>query len=151
MTYIEMIASYTGRKIQIGEREATIHGPDAKVALLTDETGKVPYLRVVSDDNESLSIHPAQANRLMTVGSIGAMKLIGDLIHIPVANNSTSDKISPAPIRGQKKTAAIGIFTQDRETGSSRKQTIQRFVAELGMSEAGASTYYQNCKHWVSP
>lgn len=40
------------------------------------------------------------------------------------------------------------IFQQEVEKGDDklRARVIARFMAELGMSKAGSSTYFQNCK-----
>lgn len=43
-----------------------------------------------------------------------------------------------------KRELAMEIYA--RMSGSSRHEVIQAFVNELGMTPAGASTYYQNCK-----
>ena len=54
-------------------------------------------------------------------------------------------EIKPSKTKGESKSTkakALYIETEDK----SRKGIIALFVKELGMSEAGASTYYFNCK-----
>ncbi|MNB75760.1 hypothetical protein D3C75_224160 [compost metagenome] len=43
---------------------------------------------------------------------------------------------------------ALNIFKAEAEQGEDklRARCIKRFKAELGMGDAGASTYFQNCK-----
>ncbi len=45
-----------------------------------------------------------------------------------------------------KKEQAIVIFNDVYGRGHGRKATLQRFMDVLGMSKAGASTYFQNIK-----
>lgn len=45
---------------------------------------------------------------------------------------------------GSKREQAIELY--GKLVGKSRKEVIEAFVTDLGMTPAGASTYYQNCK-----
>ena len=45
-----------------------------------------------------------------------------------------------------KKEQAIILYNDIAGKGHGRKMTLQRFMDVLGMSKAGASTYYQNIK-----
>ena len=74
------------------------------------------------------------------------MQLIGDLVE----DATVVEAVKPVVARGDKKVGAMAIYAQDQATGKARKDTISRFVAELGMTQAGASTYYQSCKQWVA-
>lgn len=49
------------------------------------------------------------------------------------------------PQAAQNKAAkAREIFSEMQTEGKPRKDTIQRFVDEAGLTEKGAATYYQN-------
>lgn len=64
------------------------------------------------------------------------------------------DQAAPAPfVAVTKKSRAQAIFLADRAAGLARKETIAKFKSELGMSDQGASTYYQNFKsgNWQQP
>ena len=41
---------------------------------------------------------------------------------------------------------ALVIYQDLAGKGHGRKMTIQRFIDVLGMTKAGASTYYYNCQ-----
>ncbi len=50
-----------------------------------------------------------------------------------------------------KKQRAEGIYTCMQGRGASRTDIIHEFMATLGMTMAGASTYYANCKSALTP
>lgn len=47
---------------------------------------------------------------------------------------------------GSKSQRAVDIYTKMLADGKSRKEIINVFKSQLEMGDAGASTYYQNCK-----
>lgn len=47
---------------------------------------------------------------------------------------------------GSKSQRALDIYTKMLADGKSRKDIITAFKSQLDMGDAGASTYYQNCK-----
>ena len=49
-------------------------------------------------------------------------------------------------VTGTKLERAMHIFLIERNANKSRKEIIARMVADLSMTEAGASTYYNMCK-----
>ena len=53
-------------------------------------------------------------------------------------------KSQPAP--GTKLARAQIIFAAARDEGKTRKEIIAKFVTDLTMTEAGASTYYSMCQ-----
>jgi hypothetical protein len=150
MKYADLVQSYTGKQIFANEQPLTIVGLESKVGTLNDEL--LPYMAAKDANGDAVSVHPAIANKLLTTGKGG-----GFTAHIMpkvVVQSTTQHTISTAPVqtggRGEKKSAAIAIYIADRSGGKSRKETIGRFVNEVGMSVAAASTYYQNCKsQWV--
>ena len=57
-------------------------------------------------------------------------------------------KAAPKKVKAEKKESksskALAIYKEME--GAARKDVIARYISELGMSKAGASTYYQNAK-----
>lgn len=47
---------------------------------------------------------------------------------------------------GSKKDRALAIFQQCIDY--TRQEVLAKFMSDLGMSKAGASTYYAMCKRW---
>lgn len=47
---------------------------------------------------------------------------------------------------GSKSQRAMDIYTRMTAEGKARKDIITAFKSQLDMGDAGASTYYQNCK-----
>jgi hypothetical protein len=71
------------------------------------------------------------------------------------SKTSTSAKKSPATSitspRVTKSSRALEIYNEVIvANGGTRKAAIERYTAELGMSKAGASTYFQNAKKVVN-
>lgn len=67
----------------------------------------------------------------------------GDLQYVNAGKNGQSK--SEKPKKTKKKDLAEQIY-QDNKDDLTRKQMIDMFVSEVGMTKAGASTYYHNCK-----
>ncbi len=67
----------------------------------------------------------------------------------PIGNapTLTSTPVPKVPGVGTKLACAMDIYKTAKEEGKSRKETIALFVAQLQMTEAGASTYYSMCRH----
>lgn len=52
----------------------------------------------------------------------------------------------PVPKKGDKKVLAKKVYEENKHTTMTRKQWIALLVKEVGLSDAGASTYYANLK-----
>lgn len=53
---------------------------------------------------------------------------------------------TPAPKKGDKKVIAKDVYEKNKDKGLARKQWIELLVKEVGLTPAGASTYYANLK-----
>lgn len=51
-----------------------------------------------------------------------------------------------APKKVNKMATAIIVFERMQKAGSARKDIIAAFQSEVGLTKAGAATYYQNIK-----
>lgn len=123
-----------------------------------------------------LNLHPQHAKRLFTKGEDSGLTLVADAaVEVkadePAADLSTDeqadvkaelvaeqtpaaadaapvDEAPAAPVKAakepSKKDRTIAIFKS--MAGSARKDIIAKMKTDLGLSDAGANTYYQNCK-----
>ena len=69
----------------------------------------------------------------------------------PFTNPITSESIqmpaqfqAPAGGKVKKTDIARAIYDEEKAKGSARKVVIARFIAEAGLTTAGAATYYNN-------
>ena len=120
---------------------------DTKTGTMKDGT-KAEYVILKKADDQAvvISIHPSIAKKLFKSGESDQYKIK------PVTTEQVQEIAqlidqAEKPAELSKKERALLIFADVAANGGARKQTIERFVNELGMSAPGASTYYQNCKH----
>ena len=130
-----------------------------------DADGKYSYKGVVSKVNdENISFQTENGGEFTIMVGDGNVEVIKDsgvvLKTSKKSTKKTSSKKSTKKVEtkkvahtsttkasksGSKVEQAMMMYTQNIGT-KSRKEIIQMFKDELQMSDAGASTYYQNCK-----
>lgn len=80
------------------------------------------------------------------------------VVTLQEAVESLNKAVSKAPKKkgsqrnkpGTKKAIAVEIFQEYDEPSANRKEIIQRFINEAGLTEKGAPTYYRNIKQELS-
>lgn len=91
--------------------------------------------------------YQAEANRLAAAGETVVEPAGG----VPVAGAAEAEApkdeapAAKAP-KVSKKSQTVAIFKTMTAEGKPRKDIIAKMKADLGLSDAGANTYYQNCK-----
>lgn len=59
---------------------------------------------------------------------------------------AAAKRATSVPRTDTKKAKAVSIASASIAAGHQRKETIAKLQAEIGLSSAGANTYYQNVK-----
>lgn len=62
------------------------------------------------------------------------------------SSNKTDAQGNPKPRKGRKKELAKQVWNENKDKGLTRKQFIELLVEQVGLTKAGASTYYSNLK-----
>lgn len=146
------------------ENRYTIARLADKIGTLKDGS-KGEYV-VLSKDGETgvvINIHPNTAKKLASKGEGDQFKLmpvadhqvavpaavtvVAEPVNVPVevqpANPIVDEPAAKEP-RVTKKSQTVAIYKA--MAGSPRKDIIAEMKSKLGLSDAGANTYYQNCK-----
>ena len=78
----------------------------------------------------------------------GVIKAVGRIINKPAQPVQKAAQVpATKPATGSTKMEQCkAIFVQLTAYGAARKEIIEAFVSQIGMTNAGASTYYQNIK-----
>ncbi|RLC84248.1 MAG: hypothetical protein DRI37_09270 [Chloroflexi bacterium] len=121
-----------------------------------DDGGKFNHVgQVVSNDTELVTMMTAVGQMEISVDdgtftSATKPKNWGERTPAPVVVKV--EPVTPQPERNRreagqpsKKEQAMIIYNDVFGRGHGKKITIQRFMDVLGMSKAGASTYFYNC------
>lgn len=151
MTYVQLVAAHTGVNI-IGEDDQRL-----VVAGLSSKTGTLgaelePYMALTSEDGDGVDVHPVVAMKLFEAGAGGVYKVDCDAQPKQTTSLTKSapaaqaQNVQSLPVAGSKKASAIAVYIDDKNGCKDRKHTIDRMMNELGMTKAGAATYYQNCR-----
>jgi len=131
-------------------KELSGHDTDA-----TDETIRWHYLYLVQETvRQNLKNGTVDMDELFELATEKANThlkknpwMLGSREDKPVKLDAAGN---PKKKKGAKKEMAIELYKKmvDENNGKfpSRKDAIQRFVDEIGMTPAGASTYVANCK-----
>ncbi len=164
-TFASLIAPLFGRAVIATDKDGaetryTIAKLADKIGTLKDGS-KGEYV-VLTKDGETgvvMNIHPNTAKKLATKGEGDMLKLVpADAAESsePAASTEAAAEAgaeqaapqdeAPAPEAPKvtKKSQTLDIFRA--MAGKPRKEIIAEMKAKLGLSDAGANTYYQNCK-----
>lgn len=78
----------------------------------------------------------------------GVIKVLGRVDNKPVqpVQKAAQAPVSKPATGSTKMEQCKAIFVQLTAYGAARKEIIEAFVSQIGMTNAGASTYYQNIK-----
>lgn len=169
-TIASLITPLIGRAVIATDKHGaetmfTIAKLSDKIGTLKDGT-KGEYV-VLTKDGETgvvLNVHPNTAKKLATKGEGDMLKLVpaaegngaepaasgegenGDA----APNDAAAAPVDEAPEAKEpkvtKKSQTIAIFTEMTAAGKVRKDIIAKMKTDLGLSDSGANTYYQNCK-----
>ena len=114
-------------------------------ALKTGE--KAPYLVLVNTENHEVTIevHPRKATDLLKKGTADKM-LLTDETYKVVAVKEKKERKARSVDPTSKKQRTIALVKAGWNEGMTRKQIIDAMKDQFGLSDAGASTYYQNVK-----
>lgn len=98
-----------------------------------------------SIDRTALSAEPAAAEEAKGNGTEDSQGSDTPADEAPAANAAPADEPAAAKApRVTKKSQTVAIFQS--MAGKARKEIIAEMKTQLGLSDAGANTYYQNCK-----
>lgn len=103
-----------------------------------------------SYDGEVLAVTNSRIILQTDVGIIGVDQNDGEFKQIKRPANKPVTKlvkiVEPVreTVRGSKKELAMAIYNANKDEPKSH--VVELFVKQLGMTPAGASTYYYNCK-----
>ncbi len=103
---------------------------------------KKPYLILELLSGEHKELHPRKAAQLMTGKEVDGFRIVEK-----PADEVKDEQQVDKPV--SKKAQAIAIYNEVHAANGARKDAMTRFKTELGMSDAGANTYYQNIKSGV--
>lgn len=164
-TYAALVSAVIGRSVLM---TTDVESKVYKISSLSDKVGslkngdKAEYLILTdaNDDKVVIQMHPSQAQQLVKKGEVGFFKLIDETAGEAAPEGETAAPVVDKPKRERKVKAekapkepkvtkrmrAQEIFNTATADGKARKDIIALFKSELGMSDAGASTYYQLIK-----
>jgi len=131
---------------------------------------RLPYIQLVGGDTE-LSLHPQHAMSLMKTGKYKELSILSEIAGEQVVLDSSSATnegeaeveveveaapveveaapVEPTPAKEKKvnkREQTEELYIEGHKQGLTRKAIITQMKAQLGMSDAGANTYYQNAK-----
>ena len=120
--------------------------PDADIeAMAANDQARVDEMveEVVADDEPEVDPYANEkaVKKLFAIAKQNMEKRAVEPTPVQPEQNREADS---KPL--SKKEQAIVIFNDVYGRGHGRKATLQRFMDVLGMSKAGASTYFQNIK-----
>ena len=100
--------------------------------------------RILDEEEFNLKFHPAVSGH---VEQTEVQKTVGRREWVmPKDPVVTREERAVKRREGSKKEQARALFAECMEQSMSRKQIIEQFVQQLGMTPAGASTYHANFK-----
>lgn len=102
----------------------------------TDEQANVAAELAAEQSGKPLTEAQYQAAALQAAAEMADAEQTAPVDEAPAA---AAPKVS-------KKSQTIAIFTEMTAAGKVRKEIIAKMQADLGLSDACANTYYQNCK-----
>jgi hypothetical protein len=141
--------------------------PD-QVGSMKDKS-KAPYAVLTRDGEDGgeaivVALHPKNASALLEKGEDGIYKLVAaegttEAVSTSAAAEPTTTEASAegtaegnaeATVEAKdnvptKKEMAIDAYITLANDGKTRAEIIKHFVDVIGLSKAGAATYYQNC------
>lgn len=149
--------------MQASDSSYVVDGLDAKMGTMKNgDKERYVVLRNPADTEDTISLHPEKAKELFNKGEQGSLRILKDIASAdPVAVTEVKAEVpaeaaesTEAAVKTEekvkepsKKEKAAAIFKEVYATAEGkRKDVIARFKSELGMSDAGASTYHQNFK-----
>ncbi len=148
--------------------------------LKSGEKGQYVVLQSEADTAIVVNLHPQAAQRLLTEGEADGYKVIERVGEQPAAEPTTeaapakkakapkapkvkaekpakapkvkAEKPAKEPKAPSKKALTIALYDSMKAEGKTRAEIIAAMMAQLGLSQAGANTYYQNVKSgaWVA-
>lgn len=113
--------------------------PNTAKKLATKGEGDMLKLLPASSDVESLVPSAAEQDSAKALMAGDPEPAAAD----PVPQDEVTNKSAKEP---SKKDRTIAIYTSMIAQGKVRKDIIAKMKTDLGLSAAGANTYYQNCK-----
>lgn len=140
----EVFASYAGSLVRDTEARRTllIEIDPTKTAKFGKERVPTVVLRDAQrDDVAPIKMTADKANELFAYRRVDTLKLLTG----KAAENAQA-RLDQGP---SKKLQALMIYKEEIALGNGRKEVMDRMQAELGMSEKGANTYYQQMKTGV--
>ena len=128
-----------------------------------DNDGQYSYKGVVSQLNEkdnSISFQTESGGEFTVMNDDGNIQIIEDSgvelkvkeeetvkkVRKPKTTNKVAEKKTVTKSNGESKVQKAMLIFNEHYGKLSRKDIIQMFKDQLDMSDAGGSTYYQNCK-----
>ena len=75
----------------------------------------------------------------------GVIKVVGRIINKPAQKAAQAPVSKPATGATKMEQCKV-IFVTMTAAGAARKEIVEAFVSQIGMTNAGASTYYNTCK-----
>ena len=142
-----LISANTNKIVTIEGQSYYIPGTvdEQQGALKTGE--KAPYLVLINTENHEVTIkvHPQKALTLMKKGACDRMMITGDTYEV-VAVKEKKERKARSVDPSSKKQRTIALVKAGWNEGMTRKQIIDIMKDQFGLSDAGASTYYQNVK-----
>jgi hypothetical protein len=158
-----LVLPMIGRAVLVADKTGT--ETEYKIAKLSDKLGSLKdgskgeyvVLQNSADEAVVINVHPASAKRLVTKGEEAGMKLVPAAEADETEAGSTTETTEAAapeadaapadaaPKSPSKKELFMTAYKAGVAAGSDRK-TIKAAIADLGLSEAGFNTYYQNAK-----
>lgn len=121
-----------------------------KIALSDQKQARMYYLYLIqesvrSKDNDVDTVINEVEQRVQHFNKEYGWALVSDEDH-----KSDEEKVDASgnqkPKKGAKKELAKKVWNQNKDKGYTRKQFIDILVKEVGLTPAGASTYYSNLK-----
>lgn len=150
--------------LQIVPAVASVFYSDSKFGAMKNGDKK-PYLILELLTGEHKELHPRKAAQLMTGKEVDGFRVeekTAEIEQVSAAAETDQNTVEPAIVETladdtkpaeqtaekplSKKAQAIAIYNEVHAANGARKDAMIRFKTELGMSDAGANTYYQNIK-----
>lgn len=153
--------------LQIVPAVASVFYSDSKFGAMKNGDKK-PYLILELLTGGQKEIHPRKVAQLLTGKEVDGFKVVesqpevAEITEVVAAAETDQNTVEPditetvvsdtkpaeqtAEKALSKKARAIAIYKEVHAANGARKDAMTRFKTELGMSDAGANTYYQNIK-----
>ena len=168
-----LVLPMIGRAVLVADKAGT--ETEFKIAKLSDKLGSLKdgtkgeyvVLQNSADEAVVINVHPASAKRLVTKGEESGMKLVpvadategepaatteaAATADTPPADATPAADAAPAAPKEPSKKEQFMIAYKAGVAALSDRKTIKAAVADLGLSDAGFNTYYQNCRSgkWI--